>query len=127
WGAEKGVRSGGRRTPSASRWSRASTREPGYLAMPAASLSFSVRSPGSTATGAGGSSARSMPSNPAAINPPNARYGLAEASAGLYSRVVEASSSPQKVDGTRRGASRVSGPQQVNAEPQGSGSKGWKQ
>jgi hypothetical protein len=59
-----------------------------------------------------------MPSRPAAIRPPNARYGFADASAGLYSRFVDAASEPQNADGTRTVASRLSGPQHVNAELQ---------
>jgi hypothetical protein len=49
-------------------------------------------------------------------------YGLQLASAGLYSRLVEGSSNPQNVDGTRTVASRLSGPQQTNAELQCCGS-----
>ena len=45
-------------------------------------------------------------------------YGLQLASDGLNSRLVDGSSSPQNVDGTRTVASRLSGPQHTNAELQ---------
>ena len=52
------------------------------------------------------------------MSPPNARYGLLDASVGLNSRFVDACSASQKVEGTRTVASRLSGPQHVNAELQ---------
>jgi len=50
---------------------------------------------------------------------------LLEASVGLNSRFVDACSASQKVDGTRTVASRLSGPQHVNAELQCCGRSLW--
>ena len=86
--------------------------------MPRASRSASSIVAGSTCTGSGGSSPRSMPVEPAAIRPPSARYGLQLASAAFSSTFVDASSTPAKTEATRTGASRLSWPQQVNAPAQ---------
>src|SRR5205823_6508495 len=72
-----------------------------------------------------GSSPRSIPSRPAAMSPPTARYGLQLESAALSSTFVEASSAPRKSDGTRTGASRLSWPQHVNAPAQYWGTIRW--
>src|SRR2546425_7455050 len=106
------------RTSSPASSSSALSNEVGYLRAPTASRSASDRLAGSTSTGSGGASPRSRPSSPDAIRPPSARYGLHEVSIGFSSRFVEAASRPQKVDGTRMDASRLSGPQHTYAEDQ---------
>ena len=102
-------------TSSASSASSACACVAGSRRMPRASRSASSIVAGSTCTGSGGSSPRSIPSRPAAISPPSARYGFALASAAFSSTFVDASSAPANTDGTRTGASRLSWPQQVNA------------
>src|SRR5213080_1591984 len=95
--------------------------------MPIASRSSDDKRCGSTVTGSGGARPRSILSRPAAISPPKARYGLQDASIGLYSRLAEAISWPQNVEGTRTAASRLSGPQHTYAELQCSGRRRWKE
>ena len=93
--------------------------------MPRCSRSHSGMVTGSTSTASGGSSSRSTPSRPAAISPPSAMYGLQLASQVFSSRLVDDSSAPQNVDGTRTGASRLSRPQQVKAPAQNCGTRRW--
>ena len=86
--------------------------------MPSRARSSSGIVSGSTFTGSGGSSPRSMPSRPAAIKPPTARYGLHVESQAFNSAFVDASSVPRNGDATRTGASRLSNPQQIYAPAQ---------
>ena len=89
----------------------ASPRLAGRRSAPRASRSSSLSEPGSTATGLGSFRPRPIPSRPAAITPPSARYGFALESEALSSTFVDSASSPRSGEGTRSAASRLSKPQ----------------